>query len=159
MAREKVSLVATLPDGSEYFDDITCYSRNGLDTSDYLGFARAAVRNAGLITPRNDPKSINVKIQTITLEKGQMKRSYGSDFSVPLPLERMTQADFDADMNLILNSVPPEFQAYVRTTSWDRGHSSGFEEVASIAEDIVDALRPCILEYNKRLRKDGPPKE
>ena len=148
------SLVAVLPDGTEYFEDIRPFpAKAGFDAYDYKRVCENAVRNSGLTTPRANPVPVVVSLFVLQIEKGKLvRRPHPTTYSITPPLERMTPEQYDAEMTSLLNEIPDEFSCYVTSESYDRGHAAGYEECVLIARSMVDGLRPCIVEYRKRLQ-------
>ena len=54
-------------------------------------------------------------------------------------------------MDHILAKLPPEFQSYVSSEAWDRGHSAGESEVISIAKEMAHDLEAVIRKYTNRI--------
>ncbi len=151
MGFERVSLVAILPDGTEQFEDVIPLKGSRLHHTEYQSFAERAVSKAGLTTSRSNPTAVEVRVHQVTLQKGQAIRSPGSVLKVIPPLDRMTDVEFNEEMVALLRQLPEEFWPFIRGWSDDHGHSSGMEEVVSIAEDLVANLRPAIFKFTQRL--------
>lgn len=109
------------------------------------------VRGLGVTTKRNDPKSIRVLCQELRIENGRVIRSTGTTLTAQVPFARMTEEEFVDERSSILSTLPEEFHGYASSTAWDIGHSSGYEEVISCLEDIVDGLSEPIKLYGKRV--------
>ena len=63
----------------------------------------------------------------------------------------MTNEEFEiAQAEAILN-IPSEFHQFLRENAWERGHSSGYEEVLGIIRNLADSLEPAIVSYRNRL--------
>lgn len=62
--------------------------------------------------------------------------------------------EFDPDSaEYILRDVPEEFQSIMSGVAYDRGHSSGKEEVAMILREMVNDFLPAIHAFEKRLKE------
>lgn len=66
----------------------------------------------------------------------------------------MDGQDFGQRQEKILEHLPKEFQSYVSSTAYDRGHSGGYEEVLNIAEGMAYDLIPVIKSYTERILKE-----
>jgi hypothetical protein len=146
MRTERKSVVAVLPDGSEYCDD-------SADPRFYMAVASAAVSNAGLTTPRDAPKDVKVKVFELNIRGGKIERKLANTFDVPIPLERMTDLQFRDAMQDLLGNVPPEFHGFIEKKAWDDGHAQGYEEVVLHADNLIDELMPAIKAYRKSLKQ------
>ena len=110
------------------------------------------VRRLGLTTARKYPKKIKVFVFRLEIIKGKLERRGRQAYDIDLPLERMTADEYNADMEEELKDIPEEFRSYVSNESYDRGHSAGYEEVLSIAKEMIYNLKPCIENYRKRIQ-------
>lgn len=119
--------------------------------ADYRQFAQNTVYQSGIKAPRNNPRAVTVRVNKLEIEKGKLVRKYISEYVIDVPLERMNESDFENEMGKLLDGLPPEFHPFIRTVSWDDGHSAGFEEVVSIATRLTEELKPCIYNYRKKL--------
>lgn len=149
MAQNLKHFVFVLPNGQEYFKDLELnqkwFSEFGLRDA-----AREVVREAKMSTPRNSPKKITIRVFRLEIVRGQLKRIHVADKATDVPLAPMVQSEFDAEMAAELFEVPEEFRNFIRTTAWERGHSSGFESVLSAAQELLEGLKPCIVAYSQR---------
>jgi hypothetical protein len=89
-----------------------------------------------------------VKVFTQRLVKGEIIET-PHELEVRPPLEEMTHSEYMVEMDTTLAEVPVEFRSFVRSQADERGSSSGYEEVVSIAKDIVFNLKSAIAAYNK----------
>lgn len=148
----KISFVAILPNGEEHFEDLVPYSLTSEGIKDAATkVADNAVRLHGLTTSRNDPKKIIVEVKKISINKGKLERSPYGKISVMPPIERLTQEEYEKELETLLAPLPDEFKSFVRNKSWSDGHSAGYEEVISIADDLVDSIMAPLKEYTNRL--------
>lgn len=152
--REPVSarIVVDFDGGKEVKTSITPFGRNGLEHHDIVTAAQDAVRQLGIRTPRKNPQPVKVTVFTQRLERGDIKETPHKLEVVPY-LERMTDTEYKEEMDELLKPLPPEFHAFVRGQAYDQGHSSGYEEVVSIAQGLVHDLEPCVMAYTKRLNR------
>lgn len=142
---ETRSIVVVLPNGYEHFCEITIF--NNTHNYEYVHAAADAVQAARLTTPRSNPQHIKVTIFNLSIEKGQVRRKLYGNLNVPLPLERMTEADYASAIADIVKGLPESFRNYVTNEAWDRGHSDGYEAVVQIADDIAGNLNDAIHNY------------
>lgn len=149
MAIETVQVVAILPDGREYFADLRKYGNNS--RFDYEQAARDAVRKYELTTPRKNPQTVDVKVCGLSIKEGKLERSTGCTFKITPPLERMTEEEYTTEMKAILDTIPESFRSFVSIYSYEHGHSAGYEEIILIANNLVNALKPCIEEFHKSI--------
>lgn len=108
------------------------------------------VRRLGLSTPRKEPKKIKVAVFSLAIVKGKMERRSAGTYDIDLPVERMTSDEYNAEMDETLAEIPEEFKAFVRDSAYERGHSAGYEEVVSIAQEMVYGLKPCIEAFKRK---------
>ena len=143
MRSEKKSYVAVLASGVEYFLEA--------EPGNPRSICEEAVRNSGLKTSRKSPQMINVELFAIEISQGQLKRRKVVNCEVYPPFARMTSEEFAEIQENLVEDLPDEFQAYVRQTAWERGHSSGYEEVAQIVGEMVGDLAPVVQTYTNRI--------
>lgn len=110
------------------------------------------VRRLGLKTARKDPKKIKVFVSRLVIINGKLERREHQAYDIDLPLERMTADEYNVEMEEELKDIPEEFRSYVSQESHERGHSAGYEEVLSIAKEMIYNLKPCIENYRKRIQ-------
>lgn len=138
--------VAILPDGTEYFGEVT--GRVGSQARDV---AEAAVRKAKLTTSRKNPVEVTVQVYQIAAKDGELTRRSIGEIVVMPTLERMTQEEYTEEMESILSDLPEEFRLFVSQQSWEEGHSAGYEEVVNYAQDYAYSLASAIKAYNQRM--------
>ena len=51
-----------------------------------------------------------------------------------------TKDEFEAAISSIVEELPDKLASFVRSEAWERGHSSGYEEVLNIARDLASKL-------------------
>lgn len=143
-----IPIAVVLPDGREHYDQMRW-------PADYASRpeqkCQDALRALKIETHRNDPQPVKCKLFHLTYKNGQPYRQLLSEHNVMPQLTRMTEEEFAKEISVILCELPREFRGCVSMISWDRGHSSGHEEVISIARDIANELKPCIEGYRKSL--------
>ena len=148
----KDKYVAVLPNGSEHFGEWE-ENRRG-DSYERQKLCDDAVRNFDMTTPRRKPVAVKVELFRLDVINGQLVRKSCGMFDVTPPLERMTDDEYTEEMNEILKELPKEFRSYVQSAAYDRGHSSGCEEIVSIASEMADELVSCIVAYTKRIKAE-----
>ena len=87
------------------------------------------------------------------LEKWECNEEFAKtckDFK-PCPA-RMIEEEFITKRNDIANRIPNEFKSAISLMAWDLGHSSGYEEVIGILEDIVSNFEKPIKDFEQRIR-------
>lgn len=144
MKNEVANLVAVLPDGREYFGEIRDHTFNAL-----ADLVDKAVRAYGIKNYRSNPVEVNVNIYRLLIKNGEMNRVLVKVVTISPPFEAMTQKEFDAEMESVVSEIPVEFHDFVSAYAWMKGHSSGFEEVLSIASELVARLADPITAYEK----------
>ena len=144
MPRPKQQYVAVLPDGTEFFAD----AEDGNDVCEQ------AVRKAGLTTPRANRQKVKVGLFQLVIRDGKLdRRPCGTKEVMPF-LERMTENEYDAEIAEQLSELPEAFHGFVRNHAYEHGHSSGFEEMIGIANELISNLVPCVKEYAIYLRNN-----
>jgi hypothetical protein len=144
-----VSVVVTLPDGSETFGDVEYREGDRLESRERRleDFARKVLRESSYTTHRSDPKTVSVKVESLVIVKGVIARTLVRSWLIQPPVLPMTADEFEAEMVDVVDSVPEPFRVWVRGQAWDRGHSAGYEEVVNIARDLADSLAPVVQDY------------
>ncbi len=140
--------VVVFPDGKEYFGEDK--GETGFFKFSVDDLAREAVRKSGIRSPRKNPIQISVRVFRLEIEKGQLVRHLVKNMSIQPYLEDRTKEEYETELKQILAEIPKEFQSFVSGKAWDDGHSSGYEEVLSIASDLVGDLKPCIDVFMQR---------
>jgi hypothetical protein len=146
---EKKTYVVVFSDNSEHFKEIPVTGR--LDEFAIKQICADGVRAKKLTTSRKNPQPVAVELFALEVSDGQLKRRKIGNYEVTPPLERMTTVEYNEEIEEAIDELPPEFQEYVRQSSWDRGHSSGYEEVVNVAKEIASDLLPYIERYQKRI--------
>ena len=118
--------------------------------------ARDAVRKTGITTNRKDPKCVRVKIFALEIKNASLVRRECQTINVQPPLEPMTPVEYDEECQDILRNVPEQFHVALQSMAYERGHSSGYEEVLGMLRDLVDSLLPAIKQYGKDARSMNP---
>jgi len=65
----------------------------------------------------------------------------------------MTSSEFNQKQAEMLANVPVEFHSWLQGIAWDQGHSSGYENVISILEDLLYGFEEARAKYNKRIKR------
>ena len=73
---------------------------------------------------------------------------------VPYP-PKMTDEQFVKEQDEILANVPKEFRGKLSYMAYERGHSSGNEEVIGILKELVSDLKESIENFEKRIREES----
>ena len=150
MTRKTQEVACILPDSTEIF--LTVEDNWGCGFN-YINAADKAVRQTGLKTNRKNPERVKVKIYSLTIKNGQIERTCVGQPEVTPELERMTDQEFNEELDEILNTLPKAFRSFVSSRAWDEGHSAGHEEVINIARGLAYDLEPAIKEYQKERAK------
>jgi len=98
------------------------------------------VNRLALTTPRSNPVKVDVELFSLSIVKGKIKRNRVGTYSIYPSLERMTNEEYEIEMDAILADFPIEFHSYVRSESYDRGHSAGMEECINYARGFSNLL-------------------
>ncbi len=154
MPNETRNFVAILPNGTESNHEIHWETNNTRwNDSKIRSIAEAAVRDAGLTTPRNSAGvTVPVKVHPLEIRKGQLVRGMGTTFNVVPPLARMTDDDYNRELNEALNDLPDEFRDFISQRAYEDGHSAGYEEIVNLARSLATDLKPAVDKYTKRLK-------
>jgi len=113
--------------------------------------AMSAIRNYKITTPRRSPCPISVKISVVEVKNNALMHRQHTVLKLTPPLSAMTEEEYGSECEEVLTDVPIEFHAVLRDMAYDRGHSSGREEVVSILDELVSKLSPAIKEYRKKV--------
>lgn len=117
------------------------------------GTVEDIVNKSGLKANRKEPKSIKVQVDSISIKDGKQVRSFYNKYDISLPLMPMTEEEFRQEQVEILSEVPHEFHEAFISMAWDRGHSSGYEEVISHLKNLVNELSSSINAFARRVSK------
>jgi hypothetical protein len=111
------------------------------------------VLKSGIKAKRKNPSSIKVKVDSIGAKDGVLKSTHYYNYEIMPPLEPMTDTEFEEEKKNILSEVPQEFYGVFASMAWDRGHSSGYEEVISYLKEMVSEFSPAINAFSNRVSK------
>lgn len=116
-----------------------------------LHAAEKAIEKLGLITPRKDPQTIEIVVHELQIAHGHIERSK-TPVRVKLqpPLSRMTDEEYKDELAKLLAILPGPFREFVTSWAWDHGHAYGYEEVISIASEMVTGLKSAIDQHAAR---------
>lgn len=145
--RNKRTYVVVFPDKQEHFSEIMYHP----ESFSPKRICEDAVRAKKLTTSRKNPQQVVVDLFWIEIVQGEQKRRSVGTFEVTPLLDTMNSEEYALELNEAVGDLPPEFQDFVKQSSWDRGHSAGFEEVVSIAKDMTFDLRKFVERYQKRI--------
>jgi hypothetical protein len=130
--------------GTEWYED----SNQVLDAK---LLAHTAIQKAKITTSRFNPKPYAVEVCKLIIKLGNVEKSLIGTVDVTPPFAPMTDMEYKSEMAKILLDVPASFRGFVEQDAWDRGHSSGYEEVINIASSLVADLKPAIKAFEKEL--------
>lgn len=142
------------------------YTPNRWDTSPakYITdiLCRKLVNRLGLKTHKNNPQTIQIKVHKLQIIEDKRSnhkennsnsgyfrivRQPAGTYNIDLPHELMTKEEYETELQKTLNQIPPEFWPFITNTSYQRGHSAGYEETLSIAQEMTADLQPCASNY------------
>lgn len=103
----------------------------------------------GVTAPYSNPQYARIVVNSVTIKDGKLVQGHPLYYDVSIPSARMTDEEYRAEMDDILAPLPKAFRSYVESEAYDRGHSSGMEEVVNIARGIAFNLLPFIRLYDK----------
>jgi hypothetical protein len=66
-------------------------------------------------------------------------------------MTRMTGDEYEQKMEEVLSDVPESFRSFVSSHAYEHGHSSGYEEVCSIASGLVYDLQKPLENYRNEI--------
>ena len=139
MKTRKINLKAVFPNGQTHHGEYTVWG----DTSSreyYRHFAERAARECNIEAKRGESNQITVNVSTLEIDKGFLVETKKSDVIATIYYERLKEDQFNEDMNELLKDIPKQFYPFISGYSWEQGHSSGFEEVLTIARNLVSGL-------------------
>ena len=111
------------------------------------------VRRIGLTTNRKEPKKAKVSVFRLCIVQGKLERRSAGSYEIDVPVKRMTSDEYNVAFQEILDEIPEEFWPFIRDTAYQRGHSSGHDEVISIAQEMMHDLKPCIEAFKLKSPK------
>jgi hypothetical protein len=103
--------------------------------------ARELFHKEKLECPRKNPEKVTLVFERLDVNDGKLCRHQVKKMEYPLPLERMESEEYNEKMEEILDGFPDNIKSFIRSESWERGHSSGYEEVLQIADDLASKLQ------------------
>jgi len=92
-------------------------------------------------TPRSKPQKIECVVSKLQIDGLQLVRIPLRTLMVTPPLEAMNEDEFQTALNEVLEDVPDGLKQFVRSKSWEDGHSSGYEEVVNCAINLASELK------------------
>lgn len=105
----------------------------------------------GRTASRRKPESVSIEVFRLVVRSGKLVRQLAMRLDERLPVARLTEHEYESEMTVLLADLPESFRLFVRRQAWEDGHSSGYEEVISIAQDLASGLQPAIEQYRKSL--------
>jgi len=69
----------------------------------------------------------------------------------------MTDQEFADKQTKALCLLPPEFHGPLSQLAWDRGHSSGHDEVLTHLSDLADTLVDPVRALVARIKRESSP--
>lgn len=112
---------------------------------------RDAIYLIGAKAPFGEQKQVKLKVYSQDVEKGVIVEKFVGEFSAFLPEESPNEDQFREKMDAILSFLPKEFRSFIEAYAWDKGHSSGYCEIMSIAQELTDNLREAVNKFYRRL--------
>jgi len=154
MKNRDYKMYAAVIDGKEtVFEADPSASENSSESVKWA--TERVVRESGLTTPRSNPQTVRVRVEAFGVKDGKMVRTLYRDYDIRPPLARMTDAEYVEERDSALLDVPCEFCPVLSDMAWERGHSSGYEEVINYLLELVAELKPVIESYGKRMAKEA----
>lgn len=120
--------------------------------SDLDQFGRDLLKKAGISNEPDDHSTTHqISFYEMKPKNDKMERVLYRTLNIVPWTRQRTEAEFEQQLTTVVSELPEEFQLYIRSESWDRGHASGYDEVLSYARGMVAELKPAIQQYTKRL--------
>jgi hypothetical protein len=152
MTNETRNYVAVLPDGTEHAFELSSYGRDrGFNKHDFESKIGDILSRAGLKTPRKEPQAVKVKCFRLSIKGKDLERTPAGNYEVTPPRERMTEAEFNEEQADLLKRAPEEFHSALSHKAWEDGHSSGYEEVILVLDNLIDWLEAPLKAYTDRI--------
>lgn len=121
------------------------------DAHDIVGLCRAVLDMAKEQNEPNDNRTVAVKVLEHVIVDGKMTTKYVFTKTIQPYTRRLTQEEYENQLCQIVDELPEEFRGFVLKRAWDDGHSSGYESVLAIADEIAFELKEPIRLYAKRI--------
>lgn len=140
----KETFIIVLPNGQQHAGqiDVDAFGNNNL-----RGLCEDAARRYDYKTSRRNPKEITCDVHKLVVENGNITQQPYTKIAIVPQTEELTRFEFEKEFNELVKQLPKAFHSFVEQESYDRGHSAGYEEVLSIAQDLVAGLKPAIAQY------------
>lgn len=121
----------------QYFIEIDTGVLNGRynDLSEYK-----ILKHLGLMSKYGSNTKIKFHVNALRAEDGCLIHRYIKDIEFRVPSIIRDENEYNMILDSVIQDLDPKMAAYVSNEAWSRGHSSGYEEVISIAKSMVSSL-------------------
>jgi len=108
--------------------------------------------NNELRVDRGMDQTIRVQIYNLTYANGKPQKILEHASYMPVGVKPRTVDEYNSDLKKILETLPIEFRGYVSSSSYEEGHSSGYDEIINLAQSMAEDLNKAIDAYTLRIK-------
>lgn len=144
----KIQVVAVWPSGMEYFGEVDTSLLTRMERQ-YQRVVDDGIPHARIPNTTRKPRIVPVEVYKLEIQHGRQSRVLQGVYSATVPPCPMDQSEYDVRLTVILAELPEAFRGWAASEAYSRGYSGGYEEVLSIAEDMVSNLKCCLRNYDK----------
>ena len=98
------------------------------------------LKHLGLMSKYESDVKIKFHVNALRAEDGCLVHRYIKDIEYRVPSIIRDESEYNRILASVIQDLDPKIAEYVTSEAWSRGHSSGYEEVISIAKSMVSSL-------------------
>lgn len=119
-------------------------SNDKILSSEIYSLAYNLLCKIGISVKRTEKTTVSVPIYQHICQDGQVKQVLRCSLDITPPIAPLTNEEFEVAMNQLLEDIPTCFHNFIRSYSYELGHSSGMDDVYTYACDLVYGLEEPI---------------
>lgn len=142
--------------------DLTGQDLSGLDIAwanlDHVvlnGARLVGLNEAGLTTTCLDPKLVTVTVREQKIVNGQLVADVIGHSTVPMPVRRVTDAEFITELDRIVAPLPKRFQFFVKRYSIG-GDNTSHEDDLAYAQEMTNQLGADLESFRRSILTPEP---
>lgn len=129
----------------------TLEDRERLRSFDMQSLANDALHSTTIRDEYGKSNPVEVAVCRQKIQDGKLLEVMIGRYSA-YPLKNPMSAEaFISEEEKGLAEIPAEFHSVIREWAWDKGHSSGYDEVVSILRELAGSLKKPIEAFKERL--------
>jgi hypothetical protein len=107
--------------------------------------SRNLIQSMGVYVHRSTPKTVNVKVERLFVDKGDLRRQVCVTETRDLPFLALTSDEYEQEIAALLDGLPEKKAAFVRNKAYEGHHSDGYEAVLDAADNLLEDMRAAGL--------------